>query len=186
MLPESEILIILIVKEVIGRVSQKKDTVGSVDRNSSRKPCTGRVLKGECPCAKGWSTRCVRACVRVCVCVCARYGVQRVLESYNRPKGQFKRPWRRGRNGGFRGTMGHSLEGLGPRLPELWVRVTRRGVPSIDLNPSRSSHCTRPCPPFPSIDPSRQIQIRGEEFNTRCCLNVRLDVDIERRSRSSD
>ena len=53
MLPESEILIILIVKEVIGRVSQKKDTVGSVDRNSSRKPCTGRVLKGECPCAKG-------------------------------------------------------------------------------------------------------------------------------------
>lgn len=131
MLPESEIVIILMVKEVIGRVSQKKDTVGSVDRNSSGKPCTGRVLKGECPCAKG-SRRCVRACVRVC----ARYGVQRVLESYNRPKGQFKHPWRRGRNGGFRGTMGHSLEGLGPRLPELWVRVTRRGVPSIDLNPS--------------------------------------------------
>lgn len=65
---------------------------------------------------------------------CAR-GVQRVLESYNRPKGQFTSV-ERGRNGGFRGTMGHSLEGLGPRLPELWVRVTRRGVPSIDLNPS--------------------------------------------------
>lgn len=44
-------------------------------------------------------------------------------------------PWSEEENGGFRGTMGHSLEGLGPRLPELWVRVTRRGVPSIDLNP---------------------------------------------------
>lgn len=126
--------------------------------------------------------------MRACVRVCARYGVQRVLESYNRPKGQFKHPWRRGRNGGFRGTMGHSLEGLGPRLPELWVRVTRRGVPSIDLNPSYTSPSSLSLsfsplhpsmPPFSfstPINPSQEI--RGEEFNTRRRLNVRLDVDI--------
>lgn len=53
---ESEIVIILMAKEVIG---PEKGASSFGVRNSSEKPCTGRVLKGECP--EG-----------VCACVCAR------------------------------------------------------------------------------------------------------------------